>query len=264
MAIRLQEKMLDYAAGKMEYLYNTYLKEHAGEIYFTIVPDKNYYLAEQNGYLALDYQRLFSYMKEKTEYMKHIDITHLLSLEDYYKTDTHWRQECIVDVADYIGKEMGTELSASYKKQTLDYPFYGVYCGQSALPVQPDTLYYLTNELLEDCKVTSYDTGLPVEKTIYDLEKAYGKDSYDIFLSGADALQVIENPAVKEKKELIVFRDSFGSSLVPLLVEGYSTITVVDIRYVNSAMLGHLIDFHGQDVLFLYSTMVLNNSLALK
>ena len=68
----------------------------------------------------------------------------------------------------------------------------------------------------------------------------------------------------KTEKELILFRDSFGSSIAPLLVEGYSKITIVDIRYVQSEYLGNFIKFEDQDVLFLYSTMLLNNSLALR
>ena len=75
---------------------------------------------------------------------------------------------------------------------------------------------------------------------------------------------MIENPAATTNRELIVFRDSFGSSLVPLLVEGYAKVTLIDIRYVTSAYLGNFVDFHGQDVLFLYSTLLLNDSLALR
>ena len=99
---------------------------------------------------------------------------------------------------------------------------------------------------------------------MYDMEKAGGKDPYEMFLSGTRAVLTVENPQAVTEKELIVFRDSFGSSLVPLLMEGYQKITVLDIRYVNSSMLGQFVEFGGQDVLFLYSTMLLNNSLALK
>ena len=81
-----------------------------------------------------------------------------------------------------------------------------------------------------------------------------------MFLSGSVSLLRIENPNATTDRELIVFRDSFGSSVVPLLTRGYKTVTVVDIRYLSSAMLNRFIDFHGQDVLFLYSTLVLNNS----
>lgn len=65
-------------------------------------------------------------------------------------------------------------------------------------------------------------------------------------------------------KELVLFRDSFGSSIAPLLLEGYSKITLVDIRYIHPDYLEQYMDFTDCDVLFLYSTLVLNNSDTLK
>ena len=96
--------------------------------------------------------------------------------------------------------------------------------------------------------------------TMYDMEKAYGKDPYEIFLSGSISLITIENPKAMTDKELVVFRDSFGSSLVPLLCSGYKSVTVVDIRYIPSYALENYVDFSNKDVLFIYSTLVLNNS----
>ena len=261
----MQPQMLDYAAKRMKEIYDMYLKEENSTCYFSIVPDKNYFLAKENGYLSMDYDKLFSYMKDKVDFAKYIEVSSLLETEDYYRTDTHWRQEKIQDVAEHLYREMsGNSYAVEYEIKELDTPFYGVYCGQSALPVKPDKLYYLESETLKECKVTSYDTGKPTETTIYNMEKAYGPDAYEMFLSGTSALQVIENRKATEEKELIVFRDSFGSSLVPLLVEGYSKITVIDTRYVQSKMLGNLVDFHGQDTLFIYSTLILNNSMSLR
>ena len=260
----LSKPMLDHAANRFEYLYETYLQD-AEDIYFAIVPDKNYFLAEQNGYLSLDYEELISYMNEKTDYMTPIDLTGQLKLEDYYYTDTHWRQENLTDLADYLLEAMGAESAEQeYQKIESETPFYGVYYGQAALPMEPDTLNYLTNEMLEDCKVFTYETGKPVEIPMYDMEKAEGKDPYEMFLSGTRPILTIENPHVDNGEELIVFRDSFGSSLVPLLAKAYEKITILDIRYVNSSMLGQFVEFGDQDVLFLYSTMLLNSSLALK
>ena len=96
------------------------------------------------------------------------------------------------------------------------------------------------------------------------MEKAYGKDPYELFLSGALSLITIENPNATTDKELVIFRDSFGSSIAPLLVEGYAKITLVDIRYISSDIVGNFVDFDNQDVLFLYSTLILNNSVTLK
>ena len=197
--------------------------------------------------------------------MTYIDITGLLDVEDYYYTDTHWRQENLTDLADYLLEAMGAESAEQeYQKIESETPFYGVYYGQAALPMEPDTLNYLTNEMLEDCKVFTYETGKPVEIPMYDMEKAAGKDPYEMFLSGTRPILTIENPHVDNGEELIVFRDSFGSSLVPLFAKAYEKITILDIRYVNSSMLGQFVEFGDQDVLFLYSTMLLNSSLALK
>jgi len=49
-----------------------------------------------------------------------------------------------------------------------------------------------------------------------------------------------------------------------LFAETYSKITLVDIRYLPSEMVGRFVTFDNQDVLFLYSTPVLNNSVTMK
>ena len=276
----MKEDAVKRAGERFLYVYEKYLVGTDANVYVSIVPDKNYFLAEENGYLSMDYEELFSYMEEKVSYAEFIDLVPYLDISDYYRTDTHWKQECILDVAEVLKLAMdeGKEISATkeeieeraniayntYKIEKLEKPFRGVYYGQAALPLKADTLYYLDSEILQQCKVTSYDTGKPVETVIYNMKKAEGKDPYEMFLSGTSALQVIENPRAKTEKELVVFRDSFGSSLVPLLVEEYSKITVIDIRYVQSNILGQFVDFHGQDTLFLYSTVVLNNSMSLR
>lgn len=260
----MNEDMLEYAGEKFVSLYEKYMENTNVKLYFSLVPDKNFFLAKENGYLSMDYESFEEKMKQQTAYMEYIDIMHLLKIDDYYKTDTHWKQEKIIDVADAIANEMGASIYTDYEMEKLEAPFYGVYYGQAALSVKADEIYYLTNENLNDCIVTSYDTGNPIEKSVYDMEKAYGKDAYEIFLSGSDALLTIENPNTTSGRELIVFRDSFASSLVPLLIKDYQKITLVDIRYLNSDILGNFIDFDDQDVLFLYSTLVLNNSTSFK
>ena len=52
--------------------------------------------------------------------------------------------------------------------------------------------------------------------------------------------------------------------LAPLLVQDYQSVTLIDLRYVSAQILEQFIDFHGQDVLFLYSPSVYNHSDMLK
>ena len=128
--------------------------------------------------------------------------------------------------------------------------------------MEPDTLCLMESDLLSQCTVYDYETGKT--GSIYDMTKLDSRDLYDVYLSGAKALLTIENPNAGTGRELVIFRDSFGSSIAPLLLTDYAKVTLVDIRYVQPELLEQYLDFHGQDVLFLYSTLVLNSSAALK
>lgn len=258
----INTSMLDNASSKFEFILDKYLKDKGANAYLCIVPDKNPYVTDKH--LLFDYEKFVSYMKDKNPDMEYIDIFDLLSKEDFYKTDSHWKMEKIVDVADRILSSMGTLSKRSYKVNTLENDFFGVYKGQSALPLKPDTIKYLTNEAIENCTVTSFDTGVPVKKTVYDMEKANGRDPYEMFLCGSDALITIENDNAQFDKELVIFRDSYGSSITPLFIDSYSKITLVDLRYINAGMLGSFVNFENADVLFLFSTVILNNSSAFK
>ena len=259
----LNEGSVAHAADRFRYLYETLMAGTDAKVYLSVIPDKNYFLAETNGYPALDYQALTDALRKQTEFAAYIDLFGTLTADDYYRTDSHWRQENLLTTADTLAAAMGVALPDNrYTEWTLDRPYYGVYYGYAALPMEPDHLTYLTSDLLDACTVYNYETG----KTgpIYDLAKGAGKDPYELFLSGSVSLLTIENPNADTDRELVIFRDSFGSSLAPLLVPGYAKVTLADIRYLPSSQMGKYLTFTDQDVLFLYSAPVLNNSETLK
>ena len=97
---------------------------------------------------------------------------------------------------------------------------------------------------------------------VYDLEKYQSSaDKYNLYLSGPTSIITIDNPNTKTKKELILFRDSFGSSIAPLLIENYRKITLIDFRYINEKLIEQYIKFENQDILFLYIVPVLNSGI---
>ena len=149
-------------------------------------------------------------------------------------------------------------LSNEYEEKKI-IDFKGVYAGQYPIQTSGDTLRILTNKILEECTVYNYEKN--VQTKIYDMNKLKAYDKYDIFLSGATALLKIENPNATTNKELIIFRDSYASSLVP---SKYSKITLIDTRYISPKLLLNYIEFNNQDILFMYSTLVINNSYSLK
>ena len=258
----LNESSVETAIGKLQKIYDLYLQD-SENIVFSVVPDKSFYLAEANGYLAMDYDRLFAMMEEGLPFAKYVDITDTLTVEDYYRTDTHWRQERILQTARKLAQALGVDgpQAEDFRATPVERPFYGVYYGQAALPMASETMYIMESDILEKATVKNYETNKTAP--VYDLEKQWGRDPYDVFLSGPVSIETIENPQGPDR-ELLVFRDSFGSSLAPLLVQDYSKVTLIDIRYVPTAYLSKFLDFHGQDVLMLYSPMVLNNSAMLK
>ncbi len=251
----LDEKSVDTLLKKLQQIKTTYFLENA--VYLSVIPDKNYYLAEENGFLKMDYETLFE-MTSKVEGIKYISLEKELSLNDFYSTDTHWKQEEIVDIADKFAGEMGITLPKTYEVKTIEEPFYGVYAGQYEMKQLSDTMQYVTNDVIEGMCV--YDWEHDQEIKVYNTEKINGYDGYELFLGGALSLVTIENPKGMTGRELILFRDSFASSLAPLLAQGYEKVTLVDIRYIPVERVCDMIDIENADVLFLYSASVLNHA----
>jgi len=260
----MNSEALTYATGRLNWVYENYLKDTGSKIFFATVPDKGYYLAEPNGYPAPDYDAMFAQLQKDMPWATYIDLTDKLEISDYYYTDTHWRQENLLDVSSAIlqAMDMPVPTQEEFTQTAIDRPFYGVYYGQAALPMDAETLYIMESQRLSACQVYNYETQGYTD--VYNMEMLSSKDLYDIYLSGSQSLLRIENPNATTDRELIIFRDSFGSSIAPLLVSEYKTVTLVDIRYLSSQMLGKYLEFTGQDVLFLYSTLVLNNGTTLK
>ena len=256
----LKEAALEHALSRLEYLHEKYLQD--SRVVMAVIPDKNYYLAMESGQLSLDYDTLFE--KCRLPWAENLDLTGALTAEDFYRTDTHWRQERLFPAASAICQALGVTGPdpADYSAEALARPFYGVYYGQAALPMEPDTMYLLRSDLLSQCTVYDYESGQVLP--IYDEGRLTAKDLYEVYLSGPRSLLTITNPGAATDRELILFRDSFASAITPLLLTDYRTVTLVDIRYIQIDMLSRFLDFHGQDVLILYSALVLNNGTTIK
>ena len=260
----LNETSLKSAMEKFQKIYDKYLLNSDCNVVVTVVPDKGLYLAEIGGYPAMDYDKLFETVQEELDWAQFVDISDLLEAGDYYRTDTHWRQEKIADAAKALCEALGVSPfeEGELKPVAVERPFYGVYYGQAALPTEAEAMYLMQNDVINGCMVYNYETGKTT--SVYDMEKLSSRDLYDVYLSGAAALLKIINPAAATDRELVVFRDSFGSSLIPLLVKDYASVTVVDTRYIAPELLEQYVRFEKQDVLFVYSTLILNSSGALK
>ena len=228
-------------------------------MYIMIIPDKNYYI-ENKDFLKIDYDYIYKEIDKLN--ITEIDVKDILTLNDYYLTDTHWRQENLEKIVVRMSEYMNFNYSKSEYNENKYNDFYGVYFGQAALNKKGEQLTYLTNDVIENARV-NYLENKNLNK-VYNEEKLNSLDSYEVYLDGASAYIEIINENAEKNRELIVFRDSFSSSLIPLLINYYSNIKVVDNRYIGSKDYLNLIEFNNQDVLFIYSTLLVNDSGSLK
>lgn len=246
-------------AEKLSLLREKYFPEN--NVYVSIIPDKSYFARGQIAQY-LDHESMADIVDSHLSDWTSIDLTGALTLEDFYLTDPHWKQEELDGVCKALGEKMGFTIDmTAFQPNTYDL-FTGSY-NRIVPDIKPETLTYLTSQYTESSVVSNMQT--PSVKTVYNTELLDGESAYNVFLSGLSPLTVIENKNAVREKQLILFSDSYGSSLAPLLLEQYSKITLIDLRFMLSDMLGDYVQFDSSaDVLFLQSAEIVNHSNILK
>jgi len=225
-------------------------------IYYTVVPDKSTYAGRYMP--GFDLELAESILHDVLGEYDYISVAGSVGAESFYKTDLHWDQSKIAGAVNRLLSGMGAKQASEGFDKPVAGRFKGVYAGQLALPVDYDIM---TRVEVPGLKVSylSEKTLTFEQGPVYDPERFEGVDPYDMFLRGPQPLVVIENESAP-LRELYLFRDSFGSSLAPLLAGSYSRITVIDLRYIHLQLLGQFVEFvPGSDVLFIYSSQIFNN-----
>ena len=228
------------------------------QVYYAVIPDKSIYARRR--FPGLDPARLREITEPILGNLTEIDLVPALSLDSYYRTDLHWDQAKLRPVLEALGEGMGFAARWGYSAQALGQ-FHGVYTGQLALPLQPDEMTVFIGEGIDTALARYLDpqTGAFVPGPVYHENKVTGRDPYDVFLNGAQALITLENSDSATERELYLFRDSYGSSIAPLLLPYYCRVTLIDLRYINARVLPEYVNFPpGADVLFLVGWQMFN------
>lgn len=235
------------------------LPDHA-RIYSAVIPGKAYYM---DGLPQTDYEYVGKLLSESAGGMTVIDLTGALRESDYYRTDLHWDPSCLTErFLPFLCQSLNIEPPSGLTGEVLG-EFQGAYAGQAALPLPQDQMTVLRGEAIDGLIAQYLDpnTGAMSAGPVYDASKLDSIDPYDVFLRGAQGLVVLDNPNAETERELILFRDSFGSSLAPLLAAAYRRVTLVDLRYFTDTALESYIHPGGDvDVLFMYGLQSLNSS----
>ena len=172
-------------------------------------------------------------VEKQTKKAKVIELEDELCKHDneyiYYRTDHHWTTLG----AYYAYKALSEELNykcvdiKSLNGKTVSDNFFGSTYDKVQVKTQADTItsYKPTVKL----EVNNLEEG-ETSKTLYAPEMLKTKNKYDYFLGG-NYSQLDITTTSKSGKTLLLIKDSYANSLIPFLVNNYSRIIVVDLRY---------------------------------
>lgn len=238
----------------------------AQDVYARKLPE-NSLLPSQKSYIKYVYDNLTN--------VTGIDIySHLVTNRNsyiYYRTDHHWTS-------------FGAYLAYSAAAKTMNYSAYSLnsfnieHASNSFRGtlfsltlddnITPDTIDFYTLSAGEpNVNITVNDgAGTKISDSMYYRDYLEKKDKYSAFLGTNSAVTTIQTELDKNisKGSLLVFKDSYANSLIPFLSKNYSTIVMIDMRYinVNYEELVNVSDF--SQVLFMYNVSTFSDDADLK
>lgn len=239
---------------------NTLVENTDAKVYFALIPDKSDLYSS-----LLPKNAPNDSEKEVIDYCygqsnaTNVDMYSALSAHTdeyiFYRTDHHWTSLGAYYGLSALAESMGLPCPAldSYTdRHVVSEEFYGTTWSSSGFSwVDPDTMEIFVNAP-EGLKVTSYPQGSPVEGKLYDFSFLEKKDKYSMFMGGNCPMHVIET-GNEDKPSLLILRDSYTDSLIPFLLDDFSEIHVLDLRYYHASLKAYIEQNDFDNVLVCYS-----------
>lgn len=239
---------------------NTLVGNTDAKIYFALIPDKSDLYAS-----LLPKNAPNDSEKEVIDYCygqsnaTNVDMYSALSAHTdeyiFYRTDHHWTSLGAYYGLSALAESMGLPCPALYSytdRHVVSEEFYGTTWSSSGFSwVDPDTMEIFVNAP-ESLKVASYPQGSPVEGKLYDFSFLEKKDKYSMFMGGNCPMHVIET-GNEDKPSLLILRDSYTDSLIPFLLDDFSEIHVLDLRYYRASLKAYIEQNDFDNVLVCYS-----------
>lgn len=173
--------------------------------------------------------------------------------DTYFKTDHHWSLSgAYMAYEAYCAANGLAPLPLSQFRLTAYEDFLGSTYSRSGLFTwKRDTLR--SAEPVTPLTFTVPGEETAVHSSLLFPESFHSWDPYTVFMNGNPGYAEIENPIAPEG-HLMVLKDSFANTLLPLLSAHYSRITVVDLRYYAGNFQSALAQAgHPDQLLFCYS-----------
>lgn len=171
--------------------------------------------------------------------------------EVYYRTDHHWTTEGAYAALPVILKTFGKE-AKSYRMLPVTDEFQGTLSSKSGIYNSKDVICIPVSEADPDVPVTVKTEGKDGLRTsVFSAEGLQSDDPYRVFLGGNDGMVTVTTG--REGGRLLVFKDSYFNCLLPMMLENFSEIVIIDPRFYDGDPERLLLSMRDAEVLVCYS-----------
>ena len=175
----------------------------------------------------------------------------------YYRTDHHWTSLGAFYTYQAWCERMGLDAYEmdDFEIEEATTEFLGTLDSKVNMTLKPDSmyLYHLKDSVAKIEYSLMYDRNpKDIRDTLYHYAGLEGKDKYTVYMGGNYG-EVDIQTNVKNGKTLLVVKDSFAHTFVPLVANHYERILMVDLRYFNLPLSAYIDQNEVTDVLVLYN-----------
>ena len=154
-------------------------------------------------------------------------------------------------------------VALDYNVYTVAGDFQGTLASKSGYHGSKDTVKIYEPKDVQTEYVVLYTEEGKKTTSIYDSASLKKKDKYTVFFGGNHA-RIDISTTQKERRNLLLFKDSYANCMVQFLLPYYQNIIVIDPRYFYDSVDNIIESCMITDILFLYNvnTFVTDNSIA--
>ena len=226
-------------------------------IYSNLLPNNNINYSEKD---AIDYY--YDKLNINTIDIYSILLEQKENYQLFYKTDHHWttygayfayKKYCEVNnIECYSIEDFNVELVSN---EFLGTTYSKIFWNKDS----KDEIYAFN---LENSNFTvEYLTK--TTNSLYNNDYLSKKDKYSYFLDNNQPLIKITNNNIKNNSEILIIKDSYANSFIPLLANNYKKIHVIDPRYYNLSISDYIKENNINNVLLLYNINNIDNDLGI-
>lgn len=173
----------------------------------------------------------------------------------YYRTDHHWTSKGAFTAYKAAARKMGLPCYEDYDVEKAADDFRGTFYSKCLYDgIKPDQIdiYKPGNNVVAYSLTLNDGINEEYAKDIYFPEFLETNDKYCLFLGHNRALTKIKTNS-DTKRKLLLIKDSYANSFVPFLIQNYSEISVIDLRYVKTCITDYADPNEFDHTLFLYN-----------